>query len=609
MTSEETYLGRIYQVVGAKLFAEISDDLPSASPIIRGRVFRIGQVGSFVRIPLGLVNLYGIVSTIGSRPNSKTEISESLHSDNPTLLAKRWLEIQLIGESVGGDKFERGISIFPTIDDEIHLVTEEDLKIIYGEIGESSVKIGTHAASQSLGAYIDLDKLVSRHGVIVGSTGSGKSNTVAGLVKSLSDNSFPNAQIIIIDLHSEYSSALKDHAEIFSVDDEHNPLAIPYWVLNYSELAWILFDKKHAMDGPADTVLRDWIAKHKVKYATANNKAIDPVTISSDSPIPFKLTELWYDNYVREYATLLEKDNWDKVAFKQDEGKELRGDAKSFVPPEFKPPAASTNPPFRGNGSISGIAAYLTKIPPKTRDRRLSFLFDEEQNDHNALKKTLSSWLHNKHQITILDLGGIPSEITDIIIGVISRIIFEIMFWGRDIDHLGRQRPVLIFFEEAHLYLPRGGANDLVSGFSSRIVRRVFKEGRKYGLGAMVVSQRPSDLDETILSQCGTYFALRLSNSEDQGRIKSALSDNMIGFIELLPALRTGEAIVVGEAVKIPSRIRLPLIEPRPKSSDPEIAKNWRKTERHSPNFEEAIENWIRQKIVRAQPVSNNKEK
>jgi DNA helicase HerA-like ATPase len=160
-------------------------------------------------------------------------------------------------------------------------------------------------------------------------------------------------------------------------------------------------------------------------------------------------------------------------------------------------------------------------------------------------------------------------------------------------------------YEEAHGYLPKGGGGQFIAGYASRAVRRIFKEGRKYGVGSLVVSQRPSELDETVLSQCGTFFALRLSNSDDQSRVKSAVPDALAGLIDMLPALRTGEALVLGEAVHIPSRVRFPLVEPRPRSDDPETAKRWREPRIDNVPYETAVTSWRRQRTIGAHPKSN----
>ena len=246
------------------------------------------------------------------------------------------------------------------------------------------------------------------------------------------------------------------------------------------------------------------------------------------------------------------------------------------------------------------MGGYLNKILGRLRDRRFDFLlcpgkYDGVTKDLNHL---LADWMGHEHAITVLDLGGVPPEVTDLIVGVLTRILFEAMFWGRDLPGIGRQRPLLIVYEEAHAYLPRGGTTQFVAGYASRAVRRVFKEGRKYGVGAIVVSQRPSELDESILSQCGTFIALRLSNSDDQGRVKSTIPDSLSGLTDLLPALRTGEALVVGEAIQIPSRVRLPLIEPRPKSDDPEVSASWTMSEKPIADYAKAVTGWRQQQLA-----------
>jgi DNA helicase HerA-like ATPase len=245
------------------------------------------------------------------------------------------------------------------------------------------------------------------------------------------------------------------------------------------------------------------------------------------------------------------------------------------------------------------MGSYISQLGGKLRDNKLNFLFavDEFDGVNKDLNDILNLWLNHDKPITILDLGGIPFEIMDLVVGLISRIIFESMFWGRYIDGFGRRRPIMLVLEEAHSYLPKGGSSSTVSGYASKAIRRICKEGRKYGVGTLVVSQRPSDLDETILSQCGTFITLRLSNSQDQGIVGAAMPDNLGSLSDLLPSLRTGEAIIVGESVKIPSRVRLPLITPRPDSSDPEPSKQWKVTVPENPNFKGAINNWRTQKI------------
>jgi len=297
--------------------------------------------------------------------------------------------------------------------------------------------------------------------------------------------------------------------------------------------------------------------------------------ITSDSPIPFDLKKLWYDLHTLEFATLRVNEDWDTIAYKIDaSGTELRGHYKQVIPPQFEAPGVSNTSPFKSK-KTNGLQNYLTKLFGRLRDQRYDFILNPNNYDGNKqdLNDLLDDWLNHDSCITVFDLGGVPSEVLDLVVGVLTRILFQNQFWGRNLKGIGRQRPLLMVLEEAHLYLPRGGAEKFVSGYASAAVRKVFKEGRKYGIGATVVSQRPSGLDETILSQCGTFISLRLTNSDDQGRVRSMLPDSWSGITDLLPALRTGEAIIVGEGVEIPSRVRLPLIEPRPSSNDPTPSK------------------------------------
>jgi len=597
MRNEVTFIGTIVRVVGSKVFVELNEDLPSSTPIIKGKIYKVGQVGSFVRIPLGTLNVFAIVTMVGANPY-KDMIEEN---EIPFPYGNRWLEIQLIGETVGNSEFQRGISIYPTIEDEIHIVTEEDLGIIYASNNPSNIQIGNLASSENLPAFIDIDKFLTRHSAILGSTGSGKSNTVTAILKALSSGSFPKSKIILIDPHSEYHSALAANAKVFSIDDAKNPLLIPFWSLSYSELALILFDKKQAADSIQDTSLKEKIFESKKKsLATLKTGKLETYEITVDSPIPFNIKKLWHDLYTEEFATVNSKENLSTISYKLNGTQPILGDPEKIIPPEFNPPAPGSSAPFIYKVNKT-MVSYINQLGGKLRDNKLHFLFDCPEFDgvKKDLSDLLNSWLNHDKPITVLDLGGVPFEIMDLVVGQISKIIFESMFWGRYLPGFGKQRPVLMVYEEAHSYLPKGGSSQSVTGYASKSVRRICKEGRKYGIGALIISQRPSELDETILSQCGTFITLRLSNSEDQGIVGSAMPDNLGSLSELLPSLRTGEAIIVGEAVKIPSRVRLPLIIPRPDSGDPEPAKQWKIIKPVNPPFNIAIDNWRKQKIIK----------
>ena len=203
----------------------------------------------------------------------------------------------------------------------------------------------------------------------------------------------------------------------------------------------------------------------------------------------------------------------------------------------------------------------------------------------------LNEWVGNAERLTILDLSGVPYELLDISVGLITRFVYDSMFWGRRESYTGRNRPLLLAYEEAHSYLKK----DETNSYSTEAVERIFKEGRKFGVGAMVISQRPSEISETILAQVGTFIALRLTNSSDQSIVKASAPDNLISLIDLLPSLRTGEAIVVGEAIKIPSRVRIKLNNPRPASDDPKLIEGWSKEHKPSPENYKTVVTAIRE--------------
>jgi uncharacterized protein len=589
MKTDATYLGSVVGVTGAKVLVEISPVLPSTSPIVHGRVYRLGQIGSFVRIPLGFLHVYGIVAMVGATDGGEPP------GDLPHARTRRTLEVQLIGEAMGGGSFQRGVSQYPTLDDEVHVVTEDDLSVIYGADEVSApIAIGTHASSESLSAVIDLDRLVTRHGAVVGSTGSGKSNTVAALLRALAHDTYPSANVVVIDPHGEYGAAFDGISRVFRIGDTTNPLVVPYWALSFDELAWFLVDRRSASETNQDSKLRDLIfdaRKRSVPNADGNGtvELLSADEITADSPLPFDLRGLWYTLDREERLT------WSDNA-RSKEALEQEGNPLTLTPAVFRPAGAGAALPHK-NQPLPPMGAYATRILNRLKDKRFDFMLN--LGDYDGVTKDLhdlvGTWIGHDQGITVLDLAGIPSEITDLVVGLIARTLFETMFWGRDLPGMGRQRPLLMVFEEAHSYLPRADGQ-FIHGYARRTVQRILKEGRKYGVGALVVSQRPSELDETVLSQCGTFFALRLTNSGDQACVSAAVPDEVAGLTNLLPALRTGEALVLGEALPIPSRVRIKLVSPRPDSGDPEVARHWSLERESAVDFSTAINGWRRQR-------------
>ncbi len=566
MINDITYLGKIIRVDSNIVEVEVSDDIPSAAPIINGRLYKIGQIGTFVKIPIGTITIYGITSSVSNTPSKidENEIKE--------IIGSRFLTIQLVGEKIGNKKFEKGIGTYPTINDEVHLVTELDLFDIYGDKDSGTIEIGKHSSSENLSVYVDIHKLILRHSAILGSTGSGKSNTTVSILKAIL-NEYQGSRVVLVDPHGEYSSAFPD-AKVLKIGDKENPLFIPFWLMNFDELAYFLVGAKPTDESRTEyRLFRELITNVKQENNKLRTGTITKEYITADSPIPFNIRNVWYEmNWLLNASFESTKKDEQKRETKFEEAK---GDYENLLGAKFTSHLSTSNnvPPYKSQHQE--YYSYEKKLLTRIKDTRYDFLFNpgdykDEKSDRD-LNNLLNDWIGNKERLTILDLSGVPFEVLDITIGLITRFIYDSMFWGKNEPYTGKNRPLLLAYEEAHTYLNKSDANS----YSKNAVEKIFKEGRKFGLGAMVISQRPSEISDTILAQVGTLIALRLTNSNDQGIIKSSAPDNLNSLIDLLPSLRIGEAIVVGESIKIPSRVRIQLNTPRPTSEDPKLVSCW----------------------------------
>lgn len=576
-----TAIGTVQDVSGTSVSVTLNSNQFSGLTFVSGQGYRIGQIGSFVKIPIGYVDLFGIVSQVGA-----SAVPEALAATMPN--GHKWITVQLIGEGYRAGKFQRGISQYPTIDDEVHLVSEADLCAIYGKIGEQNhfVKIGHIAGSESIDALVDINKLVTRHSAVVGTTGSGKSTTVAGLLNVLSDSTrFPSARIVVLDLHGEYSRALGDRANIFKINPDTRksnefPLQIPFWAMSFDELIKVTFGPLPA-DGKARNMILERIIALKSETLESHPRpGLTPDNVNVDSPVPFSLNKLWHSLYSTEFGTYYSANgsgsdpkNW--AYEKGKDKKDIKGDAQTGMPPKFKKVKNVKDDVEKINyiPDSYNLRGPVENLGTKIRVSRFDFLLkagdwhpDIDGKVEKDLPDLMKLWLGSERPITILDLSGVPASMMNDIIGIVLRVLYDALFWARNLSEGGRERPLLIVMEEAHTYL-----NDNFDGAASSVVQRIVKEGRKYGIGAMIVSQRPSEINSTILSQCGTFFALRLSNATDRSHVTGTLSDNLEGLTNMLPILRTGEAIVLGEAVGLPMRtmIQAPPKDRRPDSQDP----------------------------------------
>lgn len=626
LSSKATVIGTVQDVSGTSVSVTLTSDRFSGLSFVHGQGHKIGQIGSFVKIPVGYVDLYGIVSQVGA-----SAVPEKALQTMPNGL--RWMTIQLIGEGYRSGKFQRGISQYPTFEDEVHLVSEADLQAIYGRSDKQNhlVRVGYVAGSESIDALVDVNKLVTRHSAVVGTTGSGKSTTVAGLLNVLSDSDrFPSARIIVLDLHGEYAKALGDRANIFKINpdsrkaNEHR-LCIPFWALNFDELMRVTFGALPT-DGKARNIILERVLAAKIRTLSEQPvDGVDPSSITADSPVPFSLNKLWYELYCQEFGTYLsagganpaDQATW---AYERDDaGNRIVGDAQAGIPPRFRKVKNAAADPEKINylPDPLNIRSALEALGAKLRVARYDFLLKPgvwhpglDGTTERGLADLVRQWLGSDRPISILDLSGIPSQVTNDIIGNILRVLYDCLFWARNLSEGGRERPLLIVMEEAHSYLGDNG-----NSAASIATQRIVKEGRKYGIGAMIVSQRPAEINATILSQCGTFFAMRLSNGTDRSHVTSALSDNLEGLTSMLPVLRTGEAIILGEAVGLPMRtmIQAPPRDRRPDSQDPLICDEalpedsmspggWNLRNHMAPDYRYFVETWLQQNPVTRPP-------
>src|SRR5574344_282421 len=293
MRYEQTEVGEIVSVSGNTITVQLSDSVKSNMPVINGIVYRIGQIGSFLKVPLGYANLFGIVTQIGaSAIPERLKIEEQ---DFSKLTNRQFLTIALIGEQIG-NKFQRGVFQSPTTGDKVHLVTIEDLNIIYGGYDENnSITVGNISISESLNAKIDLNKLVSRHCAILGSTGSGKSNAVGVLLKAIADKDFESSRILIIDPHGEYNSVFKDKSVVYKIRADkakgEKELYVPFWALPFDELMSIFSGN---LTDPNREYFRSEVEKSKKESSKCNNLYVEEELITANSPIPFNINELWF---------------------------------------------------------------------------------------------------------------------------------------------------------------------------------------------------------------------------------------------------------------------------------------------------------------------------
>jgi DNA helicase HerA-like ATPase len=400
------------------------------------------------------------------------------------------------------------------------------------------------------------------------------------LLETVSDGRLPNARAIVIDPHGEYATALSEKARLFRIraNEEigERLLRVPFWALPFSELQQLTLG---GLQPNHEAAIRDEVLD--MKAAAAQRLAIPPPLemLTADSPVPFSIKRLWYELDKFERMTF-------RVANPQIEQNayplEADGDPTELRPARYPAASPYNQAPYK-NQRKRNIERQLDLMRSRLKDSRFSFLFSPgggyEPNLDGDVQSDLDSlvrdWIGHDKPITIFDLSGLPSEVLPTIVGTMLRVIYDMLFWGQDLPIGGRQQPLLVIVDEAHRFLPEGGDTS-----AHRTLSTIAKEGRKYGTGLMLVTQRPSEIDTAVLSQCGSLIALRITNSADRGKVAAAVPDELGGLIEQLPSLRTGEGIFLGEVMPIPSRVRVRKAQKKPVGDDPKLPEVWQTADR-----------------------------
>ncbi|WP_017473125.1 ATP-binding protein [Amphibacillus jilinensis] len=480
----------------------------------------------------------------------------------------------LIGtfKSVDGTKrnlFKRGVNLFPNVDSECYLVNGENLQrfmnILDNEVKKSQkLIVGNFANDTNSQAILDGDKLFQRHASVLGSTGSGKSWCVATILEKASELRYPN--IIVFDMHGEYASLTKGESKIakgFKIagagdldSEDTNLIYLPFWMLNREEILSTILDRS---DSNAPNQASRFTAHLKTLKMTSvedqNDESVKR-SFTVDSPIPYSILDL---------IALLKEDD---IGMKQG--------AKGMVKGDW-------------NGKLT---RFISRLETKVEDKRYAFLYNprEECNNYNWLNTFISKLLsmnEDSKGIKIIDFSEVPSDILPVVTGTLARILYDVQFWMKN----DKRTPFTLLCDEAHLYLPVKDNADSVQKQALYNFERIAKEGRKYGVSLFVVSQRPSDVSRTILSQCNNFVVLRLTNDRDQNVVKNLVPDSLKGVTDCLPILDVGEALILGDAILLPNRIKLKEPKLKPESNTVDFWSKWNEIEPEQAELVKAIRN------------------
>ncbi|PIQ07745.1 MAG: ATPase [Ignavibacteriales bacterium CG18_big_fil_WC_8_21_14_2_50_31_20] len=465
--------------------------------------------------------------------------------------------------------FTRSISQVPGITDNCFVLLGKQLETFMsvlsatGKKGEHSLELGNYIIDETAKAFLDGNKFFQRHAAILGSTGSGKSWTVASILEQAAK--LPTSNLIVFDLHGEYSNLsytrrlrIPGPDELDTSSDEL--LYLPYWYLNAEEMQSMFIDRSEFSAHNQVMAFQDAVIDQKKNTLKILGKKDVLNAFTLDSPVPFDLDKV--------------------IQTLNDMNEEMIQGTRGIKQGQF----------------FGQFSRLLTRLKSRLSDKRYGFLFSapKAEHDYNAMARTVTKLMDystENAQIKVIDFSEVPSDILPIIVGLVARIIYQVQFWT---DH-EKRRPLALICDEAHLYLPEKFGKNPIETRAIEAFERIAKEGRKYGVSLVIVSQRPSDVSTTILSQCNNVISLRLTNGADRSTVSKLMPESLESLLEVLPIMDVGEGLVVGDAVLLPSRIRINKPKEEPLSATIDFWTEWMK-EAEDPNFEKSIENMRKQR-------------
>lgn len=586
-------IGHIVEVSGTTIRVELSGDVTELTRTHEGRVYPIGQIGSIVKVHFGRRLVFGFVTLLRMRSEELLEITKPIPPDAD----QRIMEVELFAEGMwnAADQkllFVRGVTTYPLPRQSVHLLTREETTQIYSA-AEGQQNDGEYSPLVSFAHYVgadnafcraNVDKMLGMHCAVLGSTGSGKSGAVAALLHSMLEHTpEPGAvchpRILIIDPHGEYGHAFKERAIVYRAYDPlgteettGSPISLPYWLMSADEIRTLVIGKTEQEATSQNNIIYKAITYARMVAAdlvepspTAHGGAAPTdgldhdaprpkagvtfeqlVEFDHDKPRPFSLQEFYNHIFYLQAARV--------------QGGALQSVTASDFATKFK--------------------SILDKLSVLRRDPRIRFMM-REWNDHSPSLEHIIAQLVGQIQgeggvdqdIRILDISGLPNEVAGPLAAMLARLLFQYKVYQTTEER--RRDPVVFVCEEAHRYVPDRGEAEYAAAQTA--IRRIAREGRKYGIGLMLVSQRPADIESTVISQCGTWLVLRLTNAADQQHVSRFLPDGLSGMTKALPNLAQQEAIFVGEGAAMPARVRIRDLEDDqlPKSETAKFAKGW----------------------------------